>query len=284
MNEKNVIQEIELLGGFKVFVETYGAIAATSLRRIRNSVLQNRYFHTGLGRLYQDIRRAIRLKLKIKDSKKVISFVFRERPKQTVFVILSANTGLYGDVIQRTINFFVTEYANVPGDVVVIGKVGKRLVAEMMPKRVFTYFDFPDDRIAIDTLKLITKHLEQYEKVYMMHAVFRSFVQQQIKATSVSGEELMEQSEPQEKKDYFFEPSLETISQFFETEIFASLLEQVFYESRLAKLAARMLLLDRATVNVESHLKALHTQREQVLHLMMNKKQTNSLTGIFLWH
>lgn len=283
MNEKTVIQEIALLGGFKVFVETYGAIAATSLRRIRNSVLQNRSFHTGLARVYHDIRRAIRLKANIKDGKEMRFAEVRLRPKQTAFVILSANTGLYGDVIQRTINFFATEYKDIPGDLVVVGKVGKRLVAEMMPKREFTYFDFPDDRIAIDTLKLITTYLEQYEKVYMMHAVFRSFVQQQIKASSVSGEELMEQSEAAEKKDYFFEPSLETISQFFETEIFASLLEQVFYESRLAKLAARMLLLDRATANVETKLKTLQMQREQARHLMTNKKQTNSLTGIFLW-
>ena len=63
---------------------------------------------------------------------------------------------------------------------------------------------------------------------------------------------------------YIFEPSLETIVIFFETEIFSSLLEQVFHESRLAKLASRMVLLDRASVAVAHALARTVSKRSRL--------------------
>ena len=61
---------------------------------------------------------------------------------------------------------------------------------------------------------------------------------------------------------FIFEPSLEEVFNFFDAEIVASLLQQTFHESRLAKLASRLLLLDRSIVKVEEALgKAVHRKQ-----------------------
>ena len=77
--------------------------------------------------------------------------------------------------------------------------------------------------------------------------------------------------------------SLEEVSLFFETEIFASLLEQIFHESRLAKLASRMVLLDHAIINIESELKRTSLSKQRVHHRTLNRHLLDSLSGVSLW-
>ena len=85
-----------------------------------------------------------------------------------------------------------------------------------------------------------------------------------MRASVVSGVEVpTEKSEDKSFQLYFFEPSLEEVVIFFETEIFASLLEQVFHESRLAKTASRMMLLDRASQNIDKSFDRLFFQKQR---------------------
>lgn len=289
MNKQTVQQELDQLQSLIVLVETYETIAGTSVRRIRNSVLANRAYHIGLNRMFREIAIAhkkeveyVMKKNKIKTEGTNISVI--KRTKQIVFMFLSANTGLYGDIINRTFTAFMTEIKRTQGDVMIVGRMGKIFFEEMMPGSPFTYFDFPDNSIAIENLKQITIFLAQYEKVVAFYGVFKNLLTQEVKASIVSGAELStENTEDQAIQAYFFEPSLEVIALFFENEIFASLLEQVFQESRLAKLAARMVLLDRAIINIEGELKRTTLRKQKVHHRTANRQLINSLSGMVLW-
>lgn len=289
MNKQTVQQELDQLQSLIVLVETYETIAGTSVRRIRNSVLANRAYHVGLNRMFRQIAIAykkeveyVMKKNKIKTEGTNISVI--KRTKQIVFMFLSANTGLYGDIINRTFTAFMTEIKRTQGDVMIVGRMGKIFFEEMMPGSPFTYFDFPDNSIAIENLKQITIFLAQYEKVVAFYGVFKNLLTQEVKASIVSGAELStEHTEDQAIQAYFFEPSLEVIALFFENEIFASLLEQVFQESRLAKLAARMVLLDRAIINIEGELKRTTLRKQKVHHRTTNRQLINSLSGMVLW-
>ena len=55
---KSVTREIGELRGLGELVTTYEFIAAAAMRRIRNSVLENRAFHLGLNAIFQEIKRA----------------------------------------------------------------------------------------------------------------------------------------------------------------------------------------------------------------------------------
>src|SRR3989338_7854027 len=286
---KSIAREIGELRGLGDLVTTYEFIAAAAMRRIRNSVLENRAFHLGLNAIFQEIKRAYEREVHGlaqqhgTAKKKTISFVTRDRKSAIVF--LSANTPLYGEVIARTFSAFVAEAEKNVSDAVVVGRIGRTLFEETFPARPFAYFDFPDTSIAIENLKAISTYLTRYERVLVFHGRFKSIISQEVAVSPVSGEALAarDSGADDEGAKYFFEPSLETIVIFFETEIFSSLLEQVFHESRLAKLASRMVLLDRASVAVAHALERTALTRSRLLHRVFNRKPLDSLAGVGMW-
>lgn len=286
---KSITREIGELRGLGELVTTYEFIAASAMRRIRNSVLENRAFHLGLNAIFQEIKRAYLREMRAlaprqePAKKKAMSFVTHDRKSAIVF--LSANTSLYGDVITRTFSAFVAEAEKNTSDAVVVGRIGRTLFEETFPARSCAYFDFPDASIAIENLKAISTYLTRYERVLVFHGRFKSIISQEVAASSISGEELAAPDSGASGEDakYIFEPSLETIVIFFETEIFSSLLEQVFHESRLAKLASRMVLLDRASVNVDHALARTVSKRSRLQHRVFNRKQLDSLAGVGMW-
>ncbi len=289
INEQIVQQEIDQLQSLIVLVEAYETIAGTSVRRIRGSVLANREFHVGLNRIFREVTSAYRKEVEHIMEKKEIKiegsgFSLIKRTKKTVLMLLSANTGLYGDVINRIFMAFIKEKRRTQCDVIIVGRIGKMFFEEVMPGSPFTYFDFPDNAIAIENLKQISMFVAQYEKVVAFYGIFKNLLTQQVRASVVSGVELpTEKSEEKSFQLYFFEPSLEEVALFFENEIFASLLEQIFQESRLAKLAARMVLLDHATVNIEEKLKRVNLEKQRTRHRAINRQLIGSLSGVALW-
>lgn len=289
LNIRNIDLEIVRLGNLKILVETYKLVASSTMQKIRNSVLQNRAFHFGINRIFQEVERAhqkevlhfrqSRRRNKEKDFSDEISYGHKR-----LHIFLSANTGLYGDIIGKTFGFFVQETKKNKADIVVVGRIGKALIEEFMPEEKFTYFDFSDDRIDLEALVKITNFAARYEAVFAFYGRFRSFLTQEPVASSVSGEEAVSEKEPKEAIRYLFEPSLEVVVIFFEKEIFASLLEQVFNESRLAKLASRMMLLERSTQNIETSEHKANLLRQNIRHEYLNKRQLNAFAGITLWN
>ena len=79
---------------------------------------------------------------------------------------------------------------------------------------------------------------------------------------------------------YIFEPSLETILQFFETEIFASMFEQIVREGELAKNASRVISMDQADINIKLKIKNLKLIALRSRHEKANKKQLAALAHL----
>lgn len=272
LTEKSIKIESAELFDLKAVVETYKLVAATSMRRIRGSVVSNREFHEGLNRIFQEVKYSYLLK----------PFTVVPRNNRTVLVLLSANTGLYGDVVGNTFRIFADEAKKNRGDVVVVGRVGKILWETELPALPHTYFDFSDTTIDHDSLKKIYDYVGRYEKVVTFYGMFRNLFSQMPVRTVVSGETLpVEVSD--RRRIYLFEPTFEKVAVFFETEIFASLLEQVFYESRLAKLASRLSLLDRSSVRMDRESQKMSLLEQVFSHRAFNRKQVNYLAGVSLW-
>ncbi|MBI2122189.1 MAG: F0F1 ATP synthase subunit gamma [Candidatus Sungbacteria bacterium] len=294
MIRRNIFEETERLSVLRILIETYEGIAAMTIRRIRNSVLQNREFYAGLSDLFAEIKsayakdlRSLMVKRGIKqalaDGAKAKSLSLIRRNGKTVYVLLSSNTGLYGEIIGKTFALFVKNIRWSDADCVIVGRVGRMLFESAMPQKKFSYFDFPDTHVSRADLEEITKFLHQYENVVVFHGAFRSFIDQHPALSRVSGDERLLGEEASGSVSYIFEPSLEDIMVFFESEIFASLLGQVFYESRLAKVASRLMVLDRASTNVDDALRRSFFKQRQAGHQLSNKKQINAMSGVALW-
>ena len=283
MSIRTIIDEIENTESLKSLVETYEIIAANSMRRIRKLVLENRAFHLGLHRIHQEVKGAyegVLLSAGRKRSQgRQPSLVKKNR--KAAYVLLSTNTGLYGEIIYKTFALFMEKVrSEKPDEVVIVGKMGQPLFQAAEAHRHYTYFDFPDNKIDVESLKGITKHLTEYQKVVVFHGVFKNFLSQLPVDSHISGETLPSVGEEKVGVRYIFEPALEAVALFFETEIFASLLEQSFQESRLAKLASRMMFLDRSSQAVDSFLNKIIFQKQKFQHRVFNIKQLDAVRGV----
>ena len=276
-------QEIEDLEYIDNMMETHESVAATYMRRTKQSIVKSRAFYDGMRNAYDDVSRAYREEFA--DTKQKTSFfsgIFwktlanRVRRKQEVTVWLSSNTGLYGDIIQKTFQVFLQHISSVKTDIIIVGKRGKLLFDERMPRTRYMYQDMPDTATSPKDLASLVVLFSQYRRVRVFYGKFESFVSQKAFSTMLGDIQETSTADNKEMKpatQYLFEPSLKEVARFFETEILASLFIQITEESRLAKLAARMYQLDAATEHIAKILSTVVFERQKLLHQLENKRQ-----------
>ena len=286
VTKKELTKEAEFLTTLRTILETYEEIAATRMARIRSSVLNSRDFLLEINAIFQQVKTSYKTQTellmqtrKIKDSSKL---TFIKRNGKTLYVFISANTGLYGEIIRRTYDVFVENLRKEPGDVAILGKLGMEIFNEEKIKAPLTYFEFPDNKMDNEAVQKIVEHIIRYEKVLVFYEQFNNVISQSPIVTNISGDPLpWEKGGPQAK--YFFEPSLEKIMEFFEKEIFASIFQQTIFESELAKFAARMVSLDFASENTKIRLKQVIMTRQRIKHQEDNKRQLEKFASMRLW-
>jgi ATP synthase F1 gamma subunit len=278
--------EAEFLGTLHTILETYEEIAATRMGRIRSSVLGNRVFLLEINEIFQQVKNSYKTQIgtfmknrRIKDPSKL---TFVKKNGKILYIFISANTGLYGDIIRKTYEVFIDNLKKKPGDVMILGKFGLEIFVSEKYTAPLSYIEFPDDKIDEIILRKITEHIVKYEQVLVFYEKFDSVISQSPIVTNISGDPLpWEKSGPTAR--YFFEPSLEKIMEFFEKEIFASIFQQTILESELAKFASRMVSLDFASENTRIKIKQNILAKNKAKHQENNKKQLEKFSSMKLW-
>jgi ATP synthase F1 gamma subunit len=286
ITKKETSKEIDFLNTLRTILETYEEIAATRMARIRTSVLGSRDFLLEINAIFQQVKSSYKARVELLMRKKKVKdpakLTFIKRNGKTLYIFVSANTGLYGDIIKKTYDVFIDNLKKTPGDVVILGKLGVEVYKADKVSIPYTYFDFPDNKIDNVILKKITEHIIQYEKVLVFYEQFNTVISQSPIVTNISGDPL-----PWEKgglaAKYFFEPSLEKIMEFFEKEIFGSIFQQTIFESELAKFASRMVSLDYAADNTKDRLKQVILTKNRIKHQEDNKRQLEKFASMKLW-
>ncbi|RJR28497.1 hypothetical protein C4564_05355 [Candidatus Microgenomates bacterium] len=288
IGKKEKQKEIKELGGFETLTRAYSQIASAHMKRTRGSVLLNRQFLAAINDVFEDVRASYAEEiLKLANRRKhKESVTFLSHNGKTVAVFLAANTGLFGDIIQRTFNIFVKDISTSNMEAVVVGRLGKAMYLNALPDRPYTYFELSDDNISADELTQLIRHVVQYEEIRVYHAQFKTAILQTPTIYTISAETPM--SELRVKADrqapYIFEPNLEKILVFFEEEIFASLMEQTVRESQLAKYASRILAMDKASENIKKKVRLLSLEKLRLSHAEADRKQLHALSGMSLWN
>lgn len=270
--------DIDYLVSLEKIINAYEEIAALRLQNVKAKVLKNRDFLTELSQIFQIVKNSYQKEV----AKHKIASV-RNKNNKTVRVFISANAGLYGDIIQRVFRVFRDELKKSPSDVAIIGQLGKSLVEETRLKSSFAYFDFPDAKFDAVAAKKLVEFLTPYETVIVYHGVFKNILMQDPASTNITGDVLLPLVKEGRRRRLIFEPSLPQILEFFETEFFSSLLIQTIFEAQLAKFSARMATLDQASENIKEATKQALWEKTKEEHRLTNKKQLNMLAGIQLW-
>lgn len=280
ISNKQIIQETDGLKSLKSLVEVYEEMAAGRMQKIRGAVVQSRQFLEGILEVFAKVKAAYRAQ-----SKKQAAW--RQRNGKTVAVFISANAGLYGDIVDRTFEKFSEFVKKENSEVVILGKLGIKMMADQLPTVLYNYFDFSDEKIETDSFDMVMRYLMQFERIMVFYGKFRTIISQDPTVTSVSGDavqiESFSEPENRAKSKYLFEPSAEDIAEMFEGEILSSLFEQTLHESQLAKFASRMLALDHSIDNIDKRLGEMIWESRRARHKLINRKQLSTISGISLW-
>jgi ATP synthase F1 gamma subunit len=288
---KMILEELEALNSLKELAESYEEIAVVRMQKIKDSVLKTRDFLAHLSDVFVDLKSSYSREVKdllarIKKGDKTLMKNLQKINK-TLMVYLSSNGRLYGSVTQKTFKLLVADVkksTEADVDMVVIGKAGKEMYeGSSVGSRPFEYFDLPDSDFNVDHIKNLMRKFLQYERVHIYYGKFGNVVQQTPIQTSITGEDIFETETPVQvpREDRFiFEPTLEKIFHFFETQIMANLFAQTVLENQLARHASRVNAMEEALGNIEEEGKKLNQQKTRIKHLLQNKKQLETVSGV----
>ena len=278
---KQIGNDIETMRAMREFVSAYEEIAANNMRRVRDAVVKRRSFLEEVTKLYNEIKKSYRGEVErlMADKKSPIGsqFPLLKKNDKTVYILFSTNASFYGDIVGNTYAVFKDYWSKAQGDVVIIGKVGRRVFEQENPGVSYTYFDYPDMKMDPVLLKPIILHIAEYERVVIFHTQFQTLVDQAPRAFVLS-ESQVDASQSEAAHKYIFEPSLDRVIEYFEKEIFGSIFEQSMHESQLSKLASRMVNLDSAGQNIKKRIADLDIRRRTLEHQAKNKQQVNAVS------
>lgn len=294
MPQKKIIAEnLEALNSLKNLAESYEEIAVIRMQKIKDSVLKTRDFLQDLSDVFVDLKSSYDREVKDllekrKSGSKTILPLLRKNGR-TLMVYLSSNGRFYGAVTQKTYRLLLNDLRKpeaVNSDLLIIGNAGKEMFEASGFKKPFTYFDLPDIGVDMKHIKeLMTKFL-QYDQVHVYYGKFDNVVNQTPIGTSITGENIFESEvvKPIKREDMFiFEPALEKIFYFFETQIIANLFSQTLLENQLARHASRVNAMEEALIHIDEESKKLNVLKRLVKHQMANKKQIETIAGLAIW-
>lgn len=280
-NFQTINVELENLDGLKTVAEVYQEIAAIYVKKNKEVVLESRNFYDGLSEVFSEIIAAYKKAYKVLPQKNAKNL------RKKVMVLMSANAGLYGEIVEMVFKKFENDATQKKADrdLIVIGKYGQAMMKNSALREDYKYFDFPDAQFNLTTLKPIIELLAAYEEVAIYYGSFKNIVNQMpavknVREAAKAASSLPETQLAQKSENYIFEPSLEKLYHFFEAEIFASIIEQLSYEFTLSKLSSRALLLDKVVGNIEKKAKRVLLIKQKFEHDAKNKKQADSFSGI----
>ena len=291
--KKVILEELEALNSIKNLAESYEEIAVIRMQKIKDSVLKTRDFLTNVSDIFVDLKasyaREVRdLMNRRKKGDKTILPVL-QKSGNALLVYLSSNGKMYGSVTQKTYRLLVDDLkrtSDQESDLLVIGKAGREMLEGAGISKKFEYFEIPDTSVDVSHIRQLMKKFLQYEKVLIYYGKFGNVVKQTPISTSITGEDIFETEVPSmvPREDRFiFEPTLEKIFHFFETQIMANLFSQTLLENQLARHASRVNAMEEALGHIEEESKKLHQMQTRLKHQMANKKQLETIAGLALW-
>jgi ATP synthase F1 gamma subunit len=309
MKNKQIENEREFVHTIKTIAQAYEEISVIKMQRVRSSVLGARSFLSDLSTVFADVTGSYHDEIMLLMQKKHhASLSFRRHSESAsnqadllgkngreVVVLVSANAKLYGDIINKVIHrflFYLSSHKKETNvDIAIIGRVGRDLFEQSEEKREYTYFEIPDSGITLENLKSLAYFLEKYQKVTVFYGKFINVLTQDATNSDITGEEgslehtdsRWQMTDGKKKIHYFFEPSLQTIFEFFETQVFSLLLKQTLHEAELSRIASRLQAMENALVNIGKTEKSLMIAERMAQKQIENKKRIETFSGLSLW-
>lgn len=278
---KEIKENLKTIANIEAITRIYQEIAKLKMNEIRQEVLGNRELIEELSRVYALTKKAYTVQFK---DKKLTGarWSFVKRKKQRVVVFLSCNERFHGtlilDIWKEVLNFLTENKA----DLAVTGRIGKYLAERSGFGHKMFYFELDDDEPEKKKIKGIIEFIKDYGEIIIFHGRFQTILSQKVAQSDISGGTVREK-ESDEIKNYLFEPSPETVLDFFENELISAFLNQTVLEHRLSKYATRMIAMYQANQSAKERKRGLETEQKKLTRQLLNKEQIEMFSGFQLW-
>lgn len=263
----------------KYIAQSYTEISARKLKEIRRDVERNRSFFSELSNLYHAIKVVAAEKYHL----------FSQKNSKVAVVLLTSNFRFYGSLNTRLVDFFVKETKSRPGDYFLVGKAGEELLKTHDFSANYETVIFKKDLPSNEELKSLVGRLLAYKQVLVFYPQFQSILLQQPVVKDITESQVVKEfnetehqglldailgKHPTWSDDYIFEPSIEKILEFFDTQMITLLIEETFLEAELAKTAARLVTMDQAQIKAEEY---VSTERRDLARAVIALKNGHLL-------
>ena len=233
------------IGTVEDLTSVFESIASTQVAKVKNKVEMSKEFFTLLWTIYRSIRVDPNLRITNRGFTADNGKDEAAADKQ-VFIIISAEAGLSGDIDQRLIETMLKDYDATTTDIIVIGSHGaSQLIQRGIP--YIRYFRVPESDHYINVTPIIQAVLP-YGKAMIYYEEYESLGVQDINTIDLLSSmqamsKTVDTSEDAENvitsQDTIFEPSLEVIADQIEMTMMTLALSQAILESSLAQSASR---------------------------------------------
>lgn len=226
-------KEAQQIGTVQDLTGVFESLASTQVAKVKHKVeLSKDFFHL-LWQRYSSIR--------VDPAARITNRPLSDDPTRQVFVIITAEAGLSGDIDQRLIDTMSQAYNPDTTDIIVLGSHG----ASQLSQRGIPYIRFfkvPESDQYIDVSPVIDAVIS-YAKIVVYYQEYVSLGVQNIRSIDLisSMRTLSEEVDDDimTADDTIFEPSLDEIADQMEMTMMTLALSQTILESSLAQAASR---------------------------------------------
>lgn len=246
-------------------------ISATKLQHIRAAYDKNANFYREMHQLDALVQTyALRQQLLKKES--------LEEDRQ-VFLAITSNKRFYG-----TINREITERLlgrlekDEESEFLMIGNTGKQILEMTEYADRVKYWEFADDEPNEDEKLELIKHLGDYNSIFIFYPVYINHFRQEVALIDITHRAQTDLIEGV-NIDYIFEPEIDEVIEFFETQVRLILFNRVLIETKLAQTGARLSRMERARERAEELVKDQRGLIHKESMALQNKRLLETFAG-----
>lgn len=215
----------------------FESIASMRIGKIKDRVAKSQLFFAELWQIYTQLR--------IDPEDRLLTGKNGpKRDKPNVFLVLTSEGGLSGDIDQRIVRTVLENIDATTTDLIVIGAHGATQFVQNHAK-IKRYFRLPDIDQAIDVSPIVSE-LIGYQHPTVWFQRYVSLSVQEVgridllgRVKSLATDAQSKQGEIISPREYLFEPSVDDVVRYLESVMLEIALSQVILESRLAQYASR---------------------------------------------
>lgn len=233
-------QEASQVGTVTELTGIFESIASMRIGKVKDRVAKSQLFFAELWQIYTQLR--------VDPSERLTGKNGPKRDKPNVFLALTSEGGLSGDIDARIVKTVLENFDPATTDLIVIGAHGATQFVQNHAK-IKRYFRLPDVDQAIDVSPIVDELLGYTKPTVWFQRYISLSVQEvgridllgRVRAlgTGGAGKEDPKSTEIISAREYLFEPTVDDVVRYLEGVMMEIALSQVILESRLAQYASR---------------------------------------------